>query len=202
MGCLRERISHVRVCRAGRHHAISRSCAGRRIRKNWLMQAKELGLAGLGIADRNSVAGVVRAHVADGIGSKEIEEVARRAVQGRRRCAARLRRRHARHSGLSAGSRRLGPAHPAALARQAARREGRLHSRLAGSAGVCSKASISLSCRRRGSMPGALGHAARPVEGGRVAPLGLARRRHALSRRRRAAAGEAGRRSPTTRSCR
>ena len=30
--------------------------------KSWLLRAKELGLVGLGIADRNSVAGVVRAH--------------------------------------------------------------------------------------------------------------------------------------------
>jgi len=40
-----------------------------------VMQAKALGLSGLGIADRNSVAGVVRAHVADREWkAKEIEE--------------------------------------------------------------------------------------------------------------------------------
>ena len=70
--------------------------------------AVELGLAGLGIADRNTVAGVVRAHTAaheeDADGNKMSK------AQDRARRAARVRRRHAGHPRLSAGPRRLGPA--------------------------------------------------------------------------------------------
>jgi hypothetical protein len=40
---------------------ISRSCAARRIRKIW-SAGRGFGLTGIGIADRNSVAGVVRAY--------------------------------------------------------------------------------------------------------------------------------------------
>ena len=43
---------------------ISRSCAARRIAKEFILQAVALGLTGIGIADRNSVAGVVRAYSA------------------------------------------------------------------------------------------------------------------------------------------
>ena len=43
---------------------ISRSCAEPPTGKNWCFKRKQLGLAGLGVADRNSVAGVVRAHQA------------------------------------------------------------------------------------------------------------------------------------------
>ena len=38
------------------------SCAARRIRRKWWRAADELGLAAIGIADRNSFAGVVRAY--------------------------------------------------------------------------------------------------------------------------------------------
>ena len=65
-------------------------------------QAEALGLAGIGIADRNSVAGVVRAHV-EGANDIAEEEMAT-AIQARGRRAARLRRRHARHPRLSAAT--------------------------------------------------------------------------------------------------
>ena len=67
-----------------------------------MVQAAQLGLAGLGLGDRNSVAGVVRAHLA-----KREQNLPLALSPGR---AARLRRRHARHPGLSARPRRLGPA--------------------------------------------------------------------------------------------
>ena len=41
---------------------IFRSCAGPRIRRKWSAAADELGLAAIGITDRNSFAGVVRAY--------------------------------------------------------------------------------------------------------------------------------------------
>ncbi len=44
--------------------AISRFCAALPIRRTWWREAIGLGHAGIGIADRNSVAGVVRAHSA------------------------------------------------------------------------------------------------------------------------------------------
>ncbi len=85
-----------------------------------MLQAAHLGLDGIGLCDRNSVAGVVRAHLI-----KREKELSL-ALSSRR--AARLCRRHARHPGLSARSRRLGPALPPAHARQPARGEGRVHS--------------------------------------------------------------------------
>ena len=84
------------------------------------------------------------------------------SIAGRR--AAGLRRRHARHSGLSAGPRRLGTADALAHRRQAARREGRLHPASARSAASRSKGSISSSCRRRGSMPPRLSTLLRTLE--------------------------------------
>ena len=52
-----------RVCRARRHHQFL--LPARRLASEELVErAQELGLAGIGIADRNSVAGVVRAHTA------------------------------------------------------------------------------------------------------------------------------------------
>src|SRR5947207_8880088 len=47
-----------------------------------VIQAKALGLAGLGIADRNSVAGVVRAHVA----ARTLEETARDELKAKGGC--------------------------------------------------------------------------------------------------------------------
>ncbi len=80
----------------------------------------------------------------------------------------------ARHPGLSAGSRRLGTAHALAHGRQGSRGKRRLHPRTAGSCWIMLKDSISLSCRRRGSMPSALGRASASVEGSRAASVWLA----------------------------
>ena len=74
-------------------------CAALRPPKSWSLRAKELGLVGLGIADRNSRRRRC-ARARDGEGSI--------GLQDRRRRAPRLHRRHARHSRLSAGSRRPG----------------------------------------------------------------------------------------------
>ena len=100
-------------------------------------RAQKLGLTGIGIADRNSVAGVVRAH--------QIRALQRKIRNDRKCCkesppetiepdpklrcrrAACFRRRHARHSRLSA-DRALGDGSRAALRRQEPRREGRMHS--------------------------------------------------------------------------
>ena len=43
---------------------LSRSCAGRRTRSSWCWRALELGMDAIGIADRNTLAGVVRMHSA------------------------------------------------------------------------------------------------------------------------------------------
>ena len=65
-----------------------------------MLQAAQIGLDGLGLCDRNSVAGVVRAHLI-----KREQELDAALSPGR---AARLRRRHAGHSRLSARPRRPG----------------------------------------------------------------------------------------------
>ena len=93
----------------------SRSCAAPRMRKEFILQALALGLTGIGIADRNSVAGVVRAYSAldewnEHIASEKENGNELPTVKARCRRAARLRRRHARHPRLSAEPRRLGPA--------------------------------------------------------------------------------------------
>ena len=90
-----------------------------------VLRAKELGLVGLGIADRNSVAGVVRAH-AHGEGDR---------IQDRGRRASCFQRRLPRHSCLSGRSRRLGPPHAFADRRKGSRGKGRLHSWSSGFAG-------------------------------------------------------------------
>ena len=77
--------------------------------------AAELGLAALAITDRGSLAGIVRAHeAAKTTGVRLI--VGCRLDLSRRRGAA----------GLSHRPRRLWPAVPPAVARQEARRQGRL----------------------------------------------------------------------------
>ena len=92
-------------------------------------QAAALGLTGIGIADRNSVAGVVRAYAAAEQLKEEIRRAERReqgrssGAEARRRRAARLRRRHAGHSRLSAEPRGMGPPHATAHRRQEPRRE-------------------------------------------------------------------------------
>ena len=93
---------------------------------------------------------------------REREELQRslRSCQDRSKdCCRRalgFRRRHSRHSGLSAESRRLGSAHPIADGRQEIapkRAIAFLGCRICWN---MRKASISLSCRRRGSMPSGL----------------------------------------------
>ena len=57
-------VRMTRLCRTGRGDAISPSCAARRTRRTWSRRAVDSAMHGIGIADRNTVAGVVRAHVA------------------------------------------------------------------------------------------------------------------------------------------
>ena len=83
--------------------------------------AAALGLAGIGIADRNTLAGVVRAHVY----ARENRDGAR-ALARRHGGAAGLRRRRARCPRLSQGPRRLRAALSAAQRRQPARAERRV----------------------------------------------------------------------------
>ena len=106
-------------------------------------RARDLGLTGIGIADRNSVAGVVRALTkirAFTEEEKEHEKWQRKFLQkwiNQIGCwnPTGFRRWHAGYPRLSARSRRLGAAHAAAFARQAPRRKGRLHPRATGSSG-------------------------------------------------------------------
>ena len=84
-----------------------------------MLQAAHIGLDGLGLCDRNSVAGVVRAHLI-----KREKELGAALSPG---CASRLCRRYAGHSRLSARPRGLGTALPPAHARQPARGERRMH---------------------------------------------------------------------------
>ena len=65
-----------------------------------MLQAAHLGLAGIGLCDRNSVAGVVRAHL--------IKREQKLTLRLSSRRAARVRRRHARHPRLSARPSRAG----------------------------------------------------------------------------------------------
>ena len=55
-------LLRLRPMRSLPSRPISRSCAARRIRRNSSSRPLALGLTGIGIADRNSVAGVVRAY--------------------------------------------------------------------------------------------------------------------------------------------
>ena len=84
-----------------------------------MLQAAHIGLDGLGLCDRNSVAGVVRAHLI-----KREKELALRYHPGARLVFADDTPGHSR---LSARPRGLGPALPPAHARQPARRERRMH---------------------------------------------------------------------------
>ncbi len=90
-------------------------------------QAKALGLAGLGVADRNTLAGVVRTHVA-------AKEQGLRLIVG-----ARL----AFEDGAPElivypqESRRLCAAHALAHARKSARAEGRVLAKVCGLSGAC-----------------------------------------------------------------
>ncbi len=94
-------------------------------------RAAEFGLAGIGIADRNTLAGVVRAHV--------FARENRAALAGMRvvsRRAARLRRRNARRPRLSEGPRGLRPALPHSHRGKFARAEGRVPAEIGGSFGA------------------------------------------------------------------
>ena len=81
--------------------------------------AAVLGLAGFAIADRNTLAGIVRGHLA--------AKTDRRPLC--RRLPARLPRRHARHRRVADRPRRLWQALPAAHHRQSPHQEGRVPSR-------------------------------------------------------------------------
>ena len=97
--------------------------------EEFVARAAELGLTGIGVADRNTLAGVVRAHVY----ARENRARSRRVARRHRR-AAELRRRRARHARLPQKSRRLWAAVPAADQRQSARAQGRVPFELRGSA--------------------------------------------------------------------
>ena len=85
-------------------------------------QAKHLGLAALAVTDRNSMAGLVRAHAsAKANGVRFIPGVRARSHAERDAAAHRL----CKPSRLAQGPGRLWPAHPAGVARAAARREGK-----------------------------------------------------------------------------
>ena len=89
-------------------------------------RAAALGLNGIGIADRNTLAGVVRAHVYARENRAAIGAL--RVVTGARLVFTRRRARRAR---LSPGPRRLWAAVPAAHEGQSARAQGRVPSRAA-----------------------------------------------------------------------
>ena len=86
-----------------------RSLRGASHPEELVARAAELGLAGIGIADRNTLAGVVRAHVF----ARE-NRGADRGFARRHGGAAGLCRRHARYARLPQGPRRLWAAVPAA----------------------------------------------------------------------------------------
>ncbi len=86
--------------------------------QDFVVQAQALGYAAIGIADRNTLAGVVRAYAA----WKDLPEDDRPATADRG--AAGVSRRHPRHPGLSQGPQGLCPAVAADFGGQAARQEG------------------------------------------------------------------------------
>ena len=130
----------VRLCRTGRDQQFL--LPARRLASGGAGDAgSRLGLAGIGIADRNTVAGVVRAHAADGMAAAEMRS--RSSPPFKVAVGARLVFADGTPDILAYPQRprRLGPADALAVARQAARREGRLSSRLAGPAASSSRAS-------------------------------------------------------------
>ena len=98
---------------------ISRSCAAASHPDELVLTAAALGHRAIAVTDRNSLAGIVRAHQA-------AKEAGIRLVVG---CRLDLARRH-EPARLSRGSRRLWPADAAADPRQAPRAQGRMPSRL------------------------------------------------------------------------
>ena len=181
-----------RLCRACRHHQFLLSARRLASGRAGRCRRSSSGLAGLGIADRNSVAGVVRAHVTGA------RTQGSRAMPFKIAVGARLVFADGTPDILAYPQDRAAWGRLTRLltARQAPRREGRVHSRLAGSAGAYRGPQphrhAAGADRGRRSSPTLLD----AIEAGHVAPLRLARRQHALSRRRRAAAGAACRRSP------
>ena len=110
--------------------------------------AMALGLAGIGIADRNSLAGIVRAHAFARANKAAAENF--RVVERR---AARLLRRRARHLELSARSRRLWASDPAAHARQCPGAKRSLHARASTISSRRRKANSSSSCKTAHGTP-------------------------------------------------
>ncbi len=99
---------------------ISRSCAADRIRRIMCIRRASCVLPVIGIADHNTLAGVVRAY-------KELGNPDRhRQAKAFDRLAPRLYGRHAGYPGLSARPRGLWPAVPVADPRQARRRFDRI----------------------------------------------------------------------------
>ena len=112
------------------------SCAALRIPSIWWRGRIALGMTGIGIADRNTVAGVVRAWVALREAQEKLAEAGLPPLRfpPDRRRAAGLRRWHAGHRRLSGDAPRLGPADPAADAWAISGGKGRLHPEFRGSA--------------------------------------------------------------------
>ena len=111
--------------------------------QEYALRAIELGLPAFAIADRNSVAGIVRAHPgAEGGGARAARR--RPAAAGR---PALPRRRPGAHR-AAARPRRLGPALPAADARRAAGREGRVPAARGGSDRPRPTCTCCCTCRR------------------------------------------------------
>ena len=72
-----------------RSPAISPSCAAPRIRRSWCCAAKALGLGAIAITDRNTLAGVVRAHsAAKELGMRAHRRLPARSRGRRRACCA------------------------------------------------------------------------------------------------------------------
>ena len=159
-------------------------------------QAYELGHAGAAIADRNTVAGVVRAHVAAKAMAVTLDlgEGGRSpAVPAVRRRAAGLLRRDARRAGLPVRPGGVGAAHsaPHPLRHGGRRRQGRRPGDAGRAGGVRRRAepdpAAPRPARSRSAAP-----RARPAAGGERRPL-LARRPAPLRRGGRPAAGHDGR---------
>ena len=101
--------------------------------------ASVLGLAGFSIADRNTLAGIVRGHLAARTTGAALC----------RRLPPRLPRQYSRHRGVADRPRRLRKALPAAHHRQSPHQEGRMPSRPRRSSGMGRGNGDCACCRRR-----------------------------------------------------
>ena len=110
--CTAVRMIADPVRRTRRRDQFLASCAAPRTPATWSPTRSRSGMTGIGIADRNTVAGVVRAHAALARRATRLPKPAAAADRfpPRRRRAAGLRRRHAGHRRLSGDAPRLGPA--------------------------------------------------------------------------------------------